>query len=39
MVSRRGNHIMNEENVLQRDKTIKIPASTHGRNGTGILVF
>lgn len=30
---------MNEENVLQRDKTIKIPASTHGRNGTGILVF
>lgn len=30
---------MNEENELQRHKTIKIHASKHGRNGIGILVF
>lgn len=39
MVSRRGNHVMNEENEFWRHKTTKIHASKHGRNATGILVF
>lgn len=38
-LSRRGNHITNEGNEVLRDKTIKIHASKHGKNETGILVL
>lgn len=39
MASRGGNHIVNEGNEVWRNKTTKIYASKHGRDGTRILVF